>query len=69
MFYIMTIKKKFDEIKAIVSNMEKDVIGFCDKGVKQAGRRTRNQLQEIRNLAFAMRKEITEETHKMEKKK
>jgi archaellum component FlaC len=52
--------KKFEELKNLVSAVEKDATAFYDKGNKAAGTRLRNALQQIKVAASDIRKEVTE---------
>lgn len=52
--------KRFEEIKHLVSNVEKDAFAFYDKGNNAAGTRLRKVMQEIKVAASDVRKEVTE---------
>jgi hypothetical protein len=49
---------RYDEIKALVDSLGDDMDKFYNKGNKTAGTRARKTLQEIKNLAQVIRKEI-----------
>lgn len=66
---IKKIKKKqkmenFNELKALVANMEEDVTKFYEKDNKAAGVRVRKSLQEVKGLAQTMRNEVSEKNNK-----
>lgn len=50
----------FEEIEKIVSEAKKDAENFYSKGNKAAGTRLRKAMQEIKNKAQEVRKEVTE---------
>ena len=52
--------KKFNELKDIVMGIEDDFAKFYDKENKAAGTRARKAMQDLRNLAQDIRKEIQE---------
>jgi hypothetical protein len=52
--------ENFNELKALIANMEEDVTKFYEKDNKAAGVRVRKTLQEIKNLAQAMRVEVSD---------
>ena len=52
--------EKFNELKALVANMEEDVTKFYEKDNKAAGVRVRKTLQEIKGLAQTMRVEVSD---------
>jgi len=56
----MNTLEQFEQIKNIILSpaMEKDISSFCEKGNKAAGIRIRKELQTIKKLADAGRKEI-----------
>ncbi|WP_200979490.1 histone H1 [Echinicola sp. 20G] len=51
---------RFTEVKDLVASLEEDFEKFYEKGNKAAGTRVRNGMQEIKNLAQDIRKEVTE---------
>lgn len=51
---------KFNHLKEILMGVEEDFDKFYDKGNKAAGTRARKAMQDIRNLAQEIRKEIQE---------
>ncbi len=56
----MELNQKLAQLKAILALAEEDLQKFTDKGNKTAGTRLRKSLQEIRELAGDMRKEVLE---------
>lgn len=52
--------ENFNELKALVANMEEDVTKFYEKDNKAAGVRVRKTLQEIKGLAQTMRVEVSD---------
>lgn len=52
--------KKFQELKDLVTTIEKDAVAFYEKGNKAAGTRLRNGLQQIKGFATDIRKDVTE---------
>lgn len=52
--------KQFQELKDLVTAIEKDAAAFYDKGNRAAGTRLRNGLQRIKGIATDIRKEVTE---------
>ncbi len=52
--------KKFNELKSLVEGLEGDADKFFNKGNNAAGTRVRKGLQEVKNLAQAIRLEIQE---------
>lgn len=59
--------KKFQELKDLVTTIEKDAANFYEKGNKAAGTRLRNGLQQIKGFATDIRKEVTELKNTTEK--
>ena len=51
---------KFESIKQIVANAEKDAAAFYDKANSAAGTRLRKAMQELKVAATDLRKEVTE---------
>tara|TARA_R100000908_G_scaffold60850_1_gene38478 strand:- start:3837 stop:4010 length:174 start_codon:yes stop_codon:yes gene_type:complete len=51
--------EKFENMKAILEGLTEDVYKFDEKGNKAAGTRVRQGLQEIKNVAQELRKEIS----------
>lgn len=49
---------KFEQIVALVNEMATDTEKFYNKGNAQAGKRTRQRLQDLKVLAQEMRTEI-----------
>lgn len=52
--------EKLTEIKQLVSELEDNMDKFYNKGNKAAGTRARKALQDLKNLAQDVRKEIQE---------
>ena len=52
------MSKRFDEVRDKVMGMEADFEKFYDKANQAAGTRVRKQMQEIKNLAQEIRKEV-----------
>ncbi|MBK7109241.1 MAG: histone H1 [Bacteroidetes bacterium] len=52
------MEEKFAQLKTIVAILETDMEKFVHKGNKSAGIRLRKNLQEMRELAADLRKEI-----------
>lgn len=50
--------KKFDEIKKLIASLEADADKFYNKGNSAAGTRIRKGMQDLKNLAQAIRLEI-----------
>lgn len=49
---------RFDELKSMVDDMEKDFHAFYDKGNKAAGTRVRKGMQDLKKVAQDIRVEI-----------
>ena len=56
--------KKFDELKKLVATLEGDADKFYNKANSAAGTRVRKGLQDLKNLAQAIRLEIQETKNK-----
>ncbi|MEM7369318.1 MAG: histone H1 [Bacteroidota bacterium] len=52
--------EKYNELKNLVAAIEEDFSKFYEKGNKAAGTRARKAMQEVKNLAQGIRKEIQE---------
>ncbi len=52
--------EKFNSIKKLVANAEKDAAAFYDKGNSAAGTRLRKVMQELKVAASDLRKEVME---------
>ncbi len=50
--------KRFDELKSLVDGLAGDFDKFYDKGNNAAGTRVRKGMQEMKNLAQDIRKEV-----------
>ena len=55
----------FDKIKSLIESVEIDVNKFYDKNNKTAGTRVRKGMQELKNLAQDLRKDIHHRKNKM----
>lgn len=51
--------KKFEELKTLIADAEKDATAFFEKGNKAAGTRLRGALQSAKALAQDIRNEVT----------
>lgn len=51
-------KNKFNEIKALVDEVEKDFAKFYEGGNKAAGTRVRIMMTDLKNLAQEIRKDV-----------
>ena len=49
---------RFEELKELVVSLEDDFTKFYDKGVQAAGTRVRKGMQELKNMAQDIRKEV-----------
>ncbi len=56
--------KKFEEVKNLVTALEADADKFYSKGNSAAGTRLRKGLQDLKNLAQAIRLEVQETKNK-----
>jgi hypothetical protein len=54
------MEEKLAQIKAILALSEEDMQKFLEKGNKTAGTRLRKNLQQVRELAQDIRKEVLE---------
>jgi vacuolar-type H+-ATPase subunit H len=52
--------KKFEELKNLLAEAEKDAESFYNKANKAAGTRLRNAMQKLKVAATEIRKEVTE---------
>jgi hypothetical protein len=52
--------KKFEELKALIASIEVDAEKFYSKGNSAAGTRVRKGMQDLKNLAQAIRAEVQE---------
>ena len=52
--------KKFNEVKELIASLEADADKFYNKANSAAGTRVRKGMQDLKNLATEIRKEITE---------
>ncbi|SFC16043.1 Histone H1-like protein Hc1 [Parapedobacter composti] len=52
--------QKFNELKSLIEGLDADADKFFNKGNNAAGTRVRKGLQEVKNLAQAIRLEIQE---------
>ena len=51
---------RFSEVRDLIHAMEEDFDKFYDKGNKAAGTRVRQGMQELKNIAQDIRKEVQE---------
>ncbi len=56
--------KRFDELKNLVMGLESDFEKFYDKKNNAAGTRVRKGMQEMKNMAQAIRVEVQETKNK-----
>ncbi len=49
---------KFEQLEALVAATKEDAVKFYDKDNKAAGTRVRKAMQEIKNLAQEIRKDV-----------
>jgi hypothetical protein len=56
--------KKFDELKKLVTALEADADKFYNKANSAAGTRVRKGMQDLKNIAQAIRLEIQEAKNK-----
>ena len=54
------MSKRFDELRDKVMGMEADFDKFYDKNNQAAGTRVRKSMQDMKNLAQEVRKEVQE---------
>jgi len=52
--------KKFTELKKLIASLEADADKFYNKGNSAAGTRVRKGMQDLKNLAQAIRLEVQE---------
>jgi len=52
--------KKFEEVKKLIESLEADAEKFYSKGNSAAGTRLRKGMQDLKNMAQAIRLEIQE---------
>jgi hypothetical protein len=52
--------KKFDELKALIASLEGDADKFYNKLNSAAGTRVRKGMQDLKNIAQAIRAEVQE---------
>ncbi|EHQ29686.1 hypothetical protein [Mucilaginibacter paludis] len=52
--------KKFEELKTLLAEAEKDAESFYNKANKAAGTRLRNAMQQLKVAAGDIRKEVTD---------
>lgn len=50
--------KKFDELKSLIASIEPDADKFYTKGNSAAGTRVRKGMQDLKNIAQAIRAEV-----------
>ena len=56
--------KKFDELKNLVMGLESDFEKFYDKNNNAAGTRVRKGMQDLKNMAQAIRVEVQDMKNK-----
>ncbi|CAM4395466.1 hypothetical protein SAMN06265348_11520 [Pedobacter westerhofensis] len=56
--------KKFDDLKKLVDSLETDADKFYNKANSAAGTRVRKGMQDLKNIAQAIRLEIQETKNK-----
>lgn len=56
----------FNDLKAMVANLEEDATKFYEKNNKAAGVRLRKGLQDIKSMAQALRVDVSEKNKKAE---
>lgn len=61
--------KKFQEAKSLIESLEADADKFYNKANSAAGTRVRKGMQDLKNLAQAIRLEVQETKNKEAKKK
>lgn len=52
--------KNYEKLQSIVADAENDFAQFYGKGNKAAGTRVRKTMQDLKNLAQDIRKEVTD---------
>ncbi len=52
--------EKFKALKELISSAENDAASFYEKGNRAAGTRLRNAMQQLKNAATEIRKEVIE---------
>ena len=61
--------KKFEELKKLIESLEADADKFYNKGNSAAGTRIRKGMQDIKNIAQAIRLEIQDTKNTESEKK
>ncbi len=56
--------KRFEELQNLVNGLEGDFDKFYDKGNNAAGTRVRKGMQEMKNIAQDIRKEVQDKKNK-----
>ncbi len=59
--------EKFNQVKELIASLEADADKFYAKGNSAAGTRVRKGMQDLKNLAQAIRLEVQESKNKEEK--
>ena len=59
--------KKFEELKSLIASIENDADKFYNKGNSAAGTRVRKGMQDLKNIAQAIRAEVQELKNKDKK--
>jgi hypothetical protein len=57
---ILNTIQKFQELKNLISSLESDFDKFYNKGNSAAGTRVRKGMQDLKNIAQAIRAEVQE---------
>lgn len=52
--------ENFNKLQAMVAEMETDFLKFYEKGNKAAGTRIRKSMQDLKNMAQDIRKDVLE---------
>ena len=61
--------KKFEELKKLIESLEADADKFYNKGNSAAGTRIRKGMQDLKNMAQALRLEIQDTKNSESEKK
>ena len=60
--------KRFEELKSLIASLEPDADKFYNKGNSAAGTRVRKGMQDLKNIAQAIRSEVQDLKNKDENK-
>lgn len=58
--------KKFEELKSLIASLEPDADKFYTKGNSAAGTRVRKGMQDLKNIAQAIRAEVQDLKNKQQ---